>query len=118
MSAREIPPAEWHNFFDQFTQQHQAWLARLEPSAQGRGQPLPFRRITFERAGGGPDCVVIELREDDERVTHVVEAPTRVYLLADAQGAHEGLAIETREGTTTRLRFRAAALPEMVDGIA
>ena len=57
-------------------------------------------------------------RQMGSLVTHVVEAPTRVYLLADAQGAHEGLAIETGEGTTTRLRFRAAALPEMVDGIA
>jgi hypothetical protein len=118
MSAHEIPPAEWQRFFDQFTQQHQQWLARLEPSAQGAGQPLPFRRITFERASTGADCVVIELSQDDRRMTHVVEAPQRVYLLADAQGAHEGLAIETAGGTTTRLRFRAAALPEMVDGIA
>ncbi len=52
-----------------------------------------------------------------EHVTHSISNPTHVWLQETEQGAHEALEIQTASGTTTLVRFRETALPEMVDGV-
>ncbi|MEA2491383.1 MAG: hypothetical protein QOH21_3175 [Acidobacteriota bacterium] len=105
---REIERADWPSFFESFTLQHDAWLVTV-----GNVLALPLEGIIAR-----DDEIVITVGRDmhDHRRI-VISNPLRVHL--DQQGGvDEGVDIESRDGRTTRLRFRSPMPPELVDGIA
>jgi uncharacterized protein DUF5335 len=123
MKTREIPREQWADFFDEFSRQHEGWLATLELlgaeiGAQKEARDLPFVGISADWKAGGRDNVSIILGEKrQDHVTHTIAAPLHVRLEETESGAHQALQIESAGGEQALIRFRSAVLPEMVDGV-
>ena len=124
MATQEIPREQWPEFLDSFSRQHAGWLVTLEVldaeiGAQVEAQELALVGISLDEKGSDKESIVIDVSADVQtHAAHRVLHPTHIHLKTNDEGAHEALAIESAEGTTTLVRFRATALPEMVDGIA
>lgn len=124
MSVREIPLDQWSEFLDQFSRGHRAWLAtidRVHPDSVSHTEaverPLSavVPRISARRVAG------IDIRFQQDSHAHEpirIERPASVRVDETADGAARGLEIVDEEGQCTRVRFRAAPWPEMLDGVA
>jgi uncharacterized protein DUF5335 len=123
MSTQEIPRAEWNNFFDGFSRQHEGWLATLEIfapdlGAQEEAHELPLEGISIAAGDESPIAISISLAQTSEdHVTHTITGPERVWLEQTLGGANAALEIESENQTKTLLRFRSTLPPEMVDGV-
>jgi hypothetical protein len=109
MEPREIAVPDWDPFLDEFSREHRAWLASVERAHPGAAPRLevgeqPLRSIESDAVYG------IEIRFQDGAVR--VEAP-KTLRVDDA-----GLEIEDWSGERVRLRFRVAARPGVMDGLA
>jgi len=118
----DVEPREWISFLDGFSRQHEGWLASVEVAIPGgkltKVVNRRLRGVSIDRADGTQRVYVEVGDTSDECLTHVVDGPTRIRFKRTRAGAHEGLEIESADGTTTIVRFRSAMLPEMLDGIA
>jgi Family of unknown function (DUF5335) len=124
MPTREIPHDEWISFFDEFSRQHEGWLATVEVlgadlGTQVEARELPLVGVTADLKGETEDAVSIFTgAAAADNVTHTVIAPAHVRLEETESGAHQALQIVSRSGETTLIRFRSAVLPEALDGVA
>ena len=131
MNVRDIPRAQWPAFLDQFSRTHRAWLATIdadassanghhddESSADGHNAH-PLRSITPFVYN---DRVVhIDIRFQDDLQTEEplrITAPGTLRVDESWEGIAQALEIIDSQGISTRLRFRVAPRPEMLDGIA
>ncbi|MGC2183625.1 MAG: DUF5335 family protein [Terriglobales bacterium] len=118
----EVEPRKWVSFLDGFSQQHEGWLASIEVSLpSGKLTEVVDRRlrgVTIDHSDGKRRLYVAVGDAPDECLTHVVDTPTQIRFKRTPTGAHRGLDIVSVDGSTTRVRFRSAMLPEMLDGIA
>lgn len=108
---REISREEWAPFFEQFTLQHDAWLVTVADVLA-----LPLEGI-IARLDGDEDEIVITVGRDIHDHRRIVARQPRRVFVEQTGGADEGLEIESRDGTSTRLRFRSPMPPELVDGV-
>ena len=110
---RELPDSEWESFLTSFTMQHERWLVTVE-SVRGwhrqietRDEPLEGLTVRTDRGivitAGGERFVI-----DDAKHLRV----------ASENGVDQALEIEGSGGNLTRIAFRSAIAPELVDGIA
>jgi hypothetical protein len=119
MRTRQIPRAEWPSFFDGFNRRHEGWLVTarlLTPTlgAQIEANDLPFEGVVADSVQG---TVSVHLgRRPGSHLEHSVERPVQIWLELTDEGAESALEIESEDGIKTILQFRAAVLPEMVDG--
>jgi hypothetical protein len=121
MTTREIARDSWREFLDSFSRQHDAWLVTVEVTgadigAQVEGEDLRLRGITADEDGRGISIMLEPAA--GEHVTHIVTAPTQVWLQQTSEGADVALQINSADGTATIVRFRSAIRPEAVDGMA
>ena len=114
MVRKEIPRGEWRDFLESFGARHRGWLTTLEQGSV-RISERPLGGVELRLAGGEIDAIV--LRFGDGIGAIQLQAPRAVRLDATERGEETGLDLESAEGLT-QLRFRAAALPEELDGIA
>ena len=63
----------------------------------------------------GEESIAIYLGTD-ERAEHDIPSPLRIDV-EEEDGAERALCIRSESGESTRMSFRAAVLPEAVDGI-
>ena len=123
MATKRIPRGRWGAFFDGFSRQHEDWLVTVEVAdfdLEGRAgaRELPLTGIACDAKCDGENVVSIFLgKAPGEHLTHTVAAPKYVRLRETEAGAHEWLEIESVTGEVTRVRFRSALLPEMVNGV-
>ena len=123
MNVRNIPRAQWPAFLDQFSRTHRAWLATIDvgtsPTDPENGDAHPLRSITPFVYN---DRVVhIDIRFQDDLQTNEplrISAPGTVRVDETREGVAQVLEIVDSRGISTRLRFRVAPRPEMLDGIA
>lgn len=118
MRKREIPKDSWDSFLESFSRQHELWRAALsivDPSVDAQAEicELPLLRIARK---GGDICITLRTAERHE-TTQVAARPARMLLEETEEGAHKSLQIESADGIRTILSFRAAVLPETLDGI-
>ena len=124
MSMREIPEAQWQEFLAQFSRGHRAWLAtvdRVHAGAPGHIEAVERPLGSVTTAVSARRVVGIEIRFQEDahaREPIRIDAPARVRVDETAEGAARGLEIHDEDGECTRIRFRAAPLPEALDGIA
>ena len=122
MRTFEIPREAWVHELNEFTMVHEGWLVSLdvlgpEIGAQPEIDNLPLLGVSADRLDHDGTIAVSVARSATEHLTHIIHAVTRVYIERTDDGADVALQIESVDGTTTILRFRAAALPETVDGV-
>ena len=114
MNQREIPRQDWPEFLESFGRRHRSWLATVEEWP--REAPERTRAVDqpLESLGVEDGAIAIHL---GEREVLRVEAPRALRVDITERGEELGLDLDSARGVT-RLRFRAAALPEELDGIA
>ncbi len=123
MPLQEIQRSEWPFLFDSFNRQHEGWLTTVEVvapdgSVQVVAQRLAFEGLSYDLKGSDKDSLSVDLAETPSaHMVHTMARPLGVRLQTNAEGAHEAMEIVCADGTTTRVRFRVAVLPEMVDGL-
>ncbi len=121
---REIPVAEWLEFLTQFSGGHRAWLATVDRATAGaRGDvgaiERPLGSVLPEVSSGRIVGIEIRFQADPQARDSIrIDAPVRLRVDETAEGAARGLEIQDEGGECTRIRFRAAPLPEALDGIA
>ena len=122
MPSVDVPRSEWPEFLETFSRQHRAWLTTVEQPAGVMiapvDEPRPLAAVTSERDGRRVSAIEIAFAGDSQGGVVRVENPTSLRLRQTEEGADRGLEIVDDEGVCTRVRFRAAAIPEMVDGLA
>jgi hypothetical protein len=124
MSVREIPPPQWPDFLEQFSRGHRAWLAtvdRVQPGAHGHVEAVerPLGSVTPDVSARRVVGIEIRFQEDSQARQPIrIDAPARLRVDETEEGTARGLEIQDAAGECTRIRFRAAPLPEMLDGVA
>jgi hypothetical protein len=118
----EVPRSDWSRALNEFSAIHEGWLISLEIvsaaiGAQREITDLPLVGLTFEATNGGT-VTVSAGRLGSAHITHTIREPHHIWIERTAAGADAALAVESADGAKTILRFRTAAVPETVDGIA
>ncbi len=128
MENIEIPFAEWDGFCERFSDQHHGWLvqiSRLPTREADHDNPtttplmkgyLPLTGVTT-RTGGRGTAVVVTAGSDDDGGSLVVDDVVALFSRRIGD-AHQGLRIDSADATTTLVQFRAAAVPDSLDGLA
>lgn len=123
MKTQDVDRNDWESFMDEFSRQHDGWLASIEVGDGGGGRrvladALPFLGISAEVGVGGRDYINIRVgRTDVQSITHRIASPQRVYFLHTEIGLHEGVQIESRDEGKTIVRFSSPAKPEELNGL-
>jgi len=104
---RDIAPNDWGRFFESFTLAHDHWLVDVD----GEDTYLPLEGVIVR-----DNLITITLGGDIKHHRRIVIDGARVAVQQNG-GVDEGVAIESSDGHTTRLRFRSPMPPELVDGI-
>jgi Family of unknown function (DUF5335) len=122
MANREIPRGQWIAFFDSFSLQRRGWIVRVEVQHGADSQllvrALPLVGITVDLKGSEAGSLLITLgKTPEDHWRHRIVAPVRIRLKETQTGAVEAVEIAATGGETTLVQFRAAVLPETVDGI-
>jgi hypothetical protein len=117
----QIPRADWSRALNEFSAIHEGWLISLEivsvsVGAQPEITDLPLVGVTFEAPNGG--TLTISAGRLAAQITHLIREPQHIWIERTGAGADAALAVESADGAKTILRFKTAALPETVDGIA
>jgi hypothetical protein len=113
MLAREVPRDQLIAALDEFSRQHEGWIATVEIVGLAVGDQeqiagLPLVGISADgRDRETPIAIIV--RRDEVHVTHIVSRPQRVWIKQPEQVASEALAIEADDGTTTIVHFHIAA---------
>jgi hypothetical protein len=114
MSQREIPRNDWAQFLDSFGRRHRSWLATVEEWPREAPERTRAMEQPLESLGAEDGAIAIHLGGGE---VVRVDAPRSLRVEVTERGEELGLDLDT-PGGVTRLRFRAAALPEELDGMA
>lgn len=118
MRTRLIPHAEWFYFFERFTRSHPGWptsLWLLSPSigAQVEARDLPLQGIVSDPLA--TSISILLGATPGRNVEHPVAQPMKVWLELTDEGVATALGINSEDGTTTLLEFRAPAPPKLLE---
>jgi hypothetical protein len=120
--TRELPDSEWEPFLTSFTMQHDRWLVTVE-LLQGRQREIESRDEPLEglivRAGAenAKEIIITVGGGTGPHKRFVIADPTHLRVESE-NGVDRALEIEGTGGNVTRVAFRSAIAPELVDGIA
>jgi hypothetical protein len=108
MSMRDIPAGEWPTFLEKLGREHRAWLATVDRGGVVEAREQPLKSICVRQG--------IDIQIGD-RAIHVDE-PRTVRVDETPKGAAQTLQIDDAGGRRLTLRFRVAAAPGALDGLA
>ena len=116
VSTREIPRAEWPDFFSYFSERHDdepfdVEVMGSEIGAQTESRNLRLRGISQVRSATDSALAVMFDGNDGTHLTHMVTRPEHVWVLHGGIDTAEVLEIESADGTMTLVHPTAAASP-------
>lgn len=132
MQQKKIAKEQWHRFCEEFNRAHHGWLVTLlatesarmdiepdeaEQDARHLTPMVPLHGVLLEAAQDGMH-VGVEVGPEEHRMTHVLPGPVAGLFSLSEDEEHLGLRIDDVKGGSTLVRFRSAASPEALDGIA
>ena len=91
-------------------------VSRAEPYARRLSDIMPLEALAYEERGGRSE-LKISGRGEAEDMIHVVHQPEKIEFEKSIQGGHRGLNVHTASGRIVLLRFRTAAVPEVLNGV-
>lgn len=134
MPSEDIDKGRWPHFCPTFARRHRGWLVSVHERdtaalpADATDEPMPAEGLVAQdMALHGIDCqtpeaegasLTLALAGPNGPLTYAIADPVRLSLERTATGADQGLRIDSDTGRTVFLRFRAAAQPEALDGLA
>lgn len=110
ISTREIPPAEWMTFFNDFSKKHEGQGVTLEVYSPEIGDQLEERDfflagIAAEVAEGHKKIAIMMGGSPDRHLTHVIAEPIKVGFEKTVPGNTGALQITSADGTTALLHL-------------
>ncbi|MGE0081501.1 MAG: DUF5335 family protein [Thiohalomonadaceae bacterium] len=129
MERTEIRRTAWRPFLDEFSRRHHGWLVTLgvidtellrrsmEAEAHLVVENAVFEGMDLEQRAEGEQIAVV-LGREHTLSRHAVRAPRRMFVERDGELEEEGLRVDATDGSTLLMRFRAAAPPEALNGLA
>jgi hypothetical protein len=133
MACEDIEQAQWPGFCQTFARRHRGWRVNVHeldtaglpadateviPAEGPVAQDMALRDVVWEAGDDGADSLTLQLDGHGGPPAYGVESPGRICLERRPDGADQGLRIDTEAGRTVLMRFRAAAQPEALDGLA
>jgi len=129
MNDIRVPEPQWGGFCEDFTRQHHGWLVgvqQLETSAVEAGRTpagavhlppgdLPLQELRAGRTNDVAELMVTVGKGADE-TSYLIEDAIAMYRRMSGE-AHQGVRIDSGNGTTTLVEFRVAAVPDTLDGL-
>jgi hypothetical protein len=118
MAKQEIPRDEWIRFFNDYSHQHQGWLATVEIKGKEIGdrieaKGLPFQGVTFDEKGSEKGSIAVFLdKGTQEDETHIIAHPTHLRIENEGERERE-LEIEASDGTKTLIHFDHPSNPQV-----
>lgn len=126
-----VPRPDWPHFLEAFSEQHHGWLVnirRLRPRLPAH----PDTAVQVSPALWPQDLPLhaVRYRPDGERISVLIGSATDTgeseLTIDDVSavrtrklgGAHQGLRIDSADGSATLIEFRVPAEPEGLDGLA
>jgi hypothetical protein len=117
MTVCDVPLAEWPAFLESFSREHRAWISTVHGLVGGvpitHIPAVGLKAVTLDADSCGP-----LLRITFINGISLCAAQPCVLRVQRDDGAERALEVETADGGFIRLAFRAAALPEQLDGVA
>jgi hypothetical protein len=117
MTIGDVPRCEWPAFLEGFSREHRGWIGTIHGLVGGA--PVTYipsvvlKSVTLDTAASDPLLRITFING----ISLCAAQPCKVRVQRD-DGAERALDIETADGGFIRLAFRAAALPEQLDGVA
>jgi len=119
MHTQEISRDEWVRVLDDFSKRHEGWIVTMEVVGatigdQEEATGLPLVGIGADVKDNESRIAVMLGGRPEAHVTRIIEVPKRVWLERADEPAHDAVAVESEDGTTTIVRFQHVP-PEAVD---
>lgn len=129
LQSHEIERKEWEPFMARFSRVHRGWRVSvgvidteimrrsMEAEAHTVSEDALFEDLRLDQRAEG-DRLALVLGLQTAFATHAVPEPRRLFVETTEKGEEEALRVDSADGTSLLLRFRAAATPEDLDGLA
>jgi hypothetical protein len=125
-----VPASQWLKFCEDFTRQHHGWLVglhQMDTKALEEDAPMKHTWIPMlsghhplqeVREGNADDLseVMVTVGEGVDEASFLIEDVIALYRRQEGE-AHQGLRIDSGNGKSTVIEFRAAADPAVLDGL-
>ena len=122
MGTRTVLRREWREFLLGFSRKHSGWLVSIETHDLKTGETVTSHlvrpgSVELDREDKKNPRINVIVRDEDKEIKHIFFRPSDLKLYVSEDGNDEGLRIVSLN-TVTTVRFRVAASPELVDGVA
>lgn len=119
MNAGEVPRGRWIKFFDDFSKEHQGWIATVEVIGpeigdQEEAAGLPLVGISADLKDAENRIEVTVGGRPDAHITHTINNPQTVELKPAAEAGDEAIEVKSDDGTITLVTFQHI-MPEVVE---
>jgi hypothetical protein len=118
MRTRLIPHAEWFYFFERFTRSHPGWPTTMWLLSPRIGAQIQARDLPLQGIVSDPLATSISIllgAAPGRNIEHPVAQPMKVWLDLTDEGVTTALGINSTDGSTTLLEFRAPAPPKPLE---
>ena len=122
MPVQTIPQTEWNEFLEAFSRRHEHWLATIETHDLETGETVasrftPLQSIQLDLEDQRNPRINVTVRSDEKEIKHILFRPSEVTLEVADDGNDKAIRVVSLN-TVTTVRFRVAASPELLDGVA
>jgi hypothetical protein len=117
-----VPHNEWSDFLRAFSDRHAGWLVSIEThdlktQETVESRFMRLRGVELDLEDEKNPRINVIVRDDQKEIKHILFRPSDLMLQVADDGNEQGLRIVS-VNTVTTVRFRVAASPELVDGVA
>ena len=121
MPVQAIPQTEWNEFLKGFSRRHEHWLVTIETHDLKTGETVasrftPLQSIELDLEDQKNPRINVTVRSDEKEVKHILFRPSELSLVSDDDNDQAIRVVSLN--TVTTVRFRVAASPELLDGVA
>ena len=122
MHISKIPHEQWEQWLRAFSARHAGWLVSIETRDLETDETVNSRfmqliGVELDMEDRKNHRINISVRDDHREIKHILFRPSDVMDQLSGDGREEGVRIISLN-TVTTVRFRVAAAPEVVNGIA
>ena len=122
MPVQTIPQTEWNEFLKAFSRRHEHWLVTIETHDLKTGETVasrftPLQSIQLDLEDQKNPRINVTVRSDEKEIKHILFRPSEVTLDVADDGNDKAIRVVSLN-TVTTVRFRVAASPELLDGVA
>ena len=122
MPTQTIPQTEWNEFLQAFSRRHGGWLVKVETHDLKTGENVasrfvPLQSIQLDLEDQKNPRINVTVRSDEKEIKHILFRPSELILDVSDDGNDKAIRIVSLN-TVTTVRFRVAASPELLDGVA